>query len=159
MTLPPTSEISHHHQVTNITMSPTSLSPNQWAGQEFQIEIDWKQWCLTMQNMKILQNMKITIYSVLAGKSLEATIHHILYTALIYRYVQCCSSVYSYLFGSYHSDKLWPRTKFNWFYFNRPRVNAQKFGSELEKPDTSLFFRQTLRKIAKNSKNPKKYGG
>ena len=27
MILPPTSEISHHHKVTNITMSPTSLSP------------------------------------------------------------------------------------------------------------------------------------
>ena len=26
MILPPTSEISHHHKVTNITMSPTSLS-------------------------------------------------------------------------------------------------------------------------------------
>ena len=25
--LPPTSDISHHHKVTNITMSPTSLSP------------------------------------------------------------------------------------------------------------------------------------
>ena len=29
MILPPTSEISHHHKVTNITMSPTSLSPKQ----------------------------------------------------------------------------------------------------------------------------------
>jgi len=28
MILPPTSEISHHHKVTNITMSPTSLSPS-----------------------------------------------------------------------------------------------------------------------------------
>ena len=28
MTLPQTSEISHHHKVTNITMSPTSLSPD-----------------------------------------------------------------------------------------------------------------------------------
>ena len=27
MILPPTSEISHHHKVTNITTSPTSLSP------------------------------------------------------------------------------------------------------------------------------------
>ena len=27
MILPPTSEISHHYKVTNITMSPTSLSP------------------------------------------------------------------------------------------------------------------------------------
>ena len=27
MILPPTSEISHHHKVTNITVSPTSLSP------------------------------------------------------------------------------------------------------------------------------------
>ena len=27
MILPPTSQISHHHKVTNITMSPTSLSP------------------------------------------------------------------------------------------------------------------------------------
>ena len=27
MFLPPTSEISHHRKVTNITMSPTSLSP------------------------------------------------------------------------------------------------------------------------------------
>ena len=27
MILPPTSEISHHHKVTDITMSPTSLSP------------------------------------------------------------------------------------------------------------------------------------
>ena len=27
MILPPTSEISHHHIVTNITISPTSLSP------------------------------------------------------------------------------------------------------------------------------------
>ena len=27
MILPPTSEISHHHKVTNITMSPTLLSP------------------------------------------------------------------------------------------------------------------------------------
>ena len=27
MILSPTSEISHHHKVTNITMSPTSLSP------------------------------------------------------------------------------------------------------------------------------------
>ena len=27
MILPPTSEISHHHKVTNTTMSPTSLSP------------------------------------------------------------------------------------------------------------------------------------
>ena len=26
MILPPTSEISHHHKVTNITMSPLSLS-------------------------------------------------------------------------------------------------------------------------------------
>ena len=25
--IPPTSEIRHHHKVTNITMSPTSLSP------------------------------------------------------------------------------------------------------------------------------------
>ena len=29
MILPPTSEISHQHKVTNITMSPTSLSPYQ----------------------------------------------------------------------------------------------------------------------------------
>ena len=28
MILQPTSEISHHHKVTNITMSPTSLSPH-----------------------------------------------------------------------------------------------------------------------------------
>ena len=28
MILPPKSESSHHHKVTNITMSPTSLSPN-----------------------------------------------------------------------------------------------------------------------------------
>ena len=28
MILSPTSEISHHHKVTNITMSPTSLSPS-----------------------------------------------------------------------------------------------------------------------------------
>ena len=28
MILPPSSEISHHHKVTNITMSPTSLSPS-----------------------------------------------------------------------------------------------------------------------------------
>ena len=28
MILPPTSQISHHHKVTNITMSPTSLFPN-----------------------------------------------------------------------------------------------------------------------------------
>ena len=28
MILPSTSRISHHHKVTNITMSPTSLSPN-----------------------------------------------------------------------------------------------------------------------------------
>ena len=27
MILPPTSQISRHHKVTNITMSPTSLSP------------------------------------------------------------------------------------------------------------------------------------
>ena len=27
MILPPTSQIRHHHKVTNITMSPTSLSP------------------------------------------------------------------------------------------------------------------------------------
>ena len=27
MILPPTSQTSHHHKVTNITMSPTSLSP------------------------------------------------------------------------------------------------------------------------------------
>ena len=27
MIVPPTSQISHHHKVTNITMSPTSLSP------------------------------------------------------------------------------------------------------------------------------------
>ena len=27
MILPPTSKISHHHKVTNITMLPTSLSP------------------------------------------------------------------------------------------------------------------------------------
>ena len=27
MILPPTSEISHHHKATNITMSTTSLSP------------------------------------------------------------------------------------------------------------------------------------
>jgi len=27
MILPPTSEISHHHKVTNITMSPTALKP------------------------------------------------------------------------------------------------------------------------------------
>ena len=27
MILPPTSEISHHHKVINITMSPLSLSP------------------------------------------------------------------------------------------------------------------------------------
>ena len=27
MILPPTSQIGHHHKVTNITMSPTSLSP------------------------------------------------------------------------------------------------------------------------------------
>ena len=27
MILSPTSEISHHHKVTNITVSPTSLSP------------------------------------------------------------------------------------------------------------------------------------
>ena len=27
MILPPTSQISHHHKVTSITMSPTSLSP------------------------------------------------------------------------------------------------------------------------------------
>ena len=27
MIMPPTSQISHHHKVTNITMSPTSLSP------------------------------------------------------------------------------------------------------------------------------------
>ena len=29
MTVPLTSEISHHHKVTNITMSPTLLSPIQ----------------------------------------------------------------------------------------------------------------------------------
>ena len=29
MILPPKSEISHHHNVTNITKSPTSLSPIQ----------------------------------------------------------------------------------------------------------------------------------
>ena len=28
MFLSPTSQISHHHKVTNITMSPTSLSPH-----------------------------------------------------------------------------------------------------------------------------------
>ena len=28
MILPPTSQIGHHHIVTNITMSSTSLSPN-----------------------------------------------------------------------------------------------------------------------------------
>ena len=27
MILPPTSQIGHHHKVTNVTMSPTSLSP------------------------------------------------------------------------------------------------------------------------------------
>ena len=31
MLLPTTSEISHHHKVTNITMSPTSLSPQECA--------------------------------------------------------------------------------------------------------------------------------
>ena len=28
MILPPTSKIGHHHEVTNITISPTSLSPS-----------------------------------------------------------------------------------------------------------------------------------
>ena len=34
MILPPTSQISHHHKVTNITMSPTSLSPSQCENME-----------------------------------------------------------------------------------------------------------------------------
>ena len=33
MILSPTSQISHHHKVTNITMSPTSLSPIRSLGQ------------------------------------------------------------------------------------------------------------------------------
>ena len=31
MILPPASKISQHHKVTNITMSPTSLSPEYWV--------------------------------------------------------------------------------------------------------------------------------
>ena len=35
MILPPTSENSHHHKVTNITMSPTSLSPSSYWAESF----------------------------------------------------------------------------------------------------------------------------
>ena len=58
MILPPTSEISHHHKVTNITMSPTSLSPfsygktlkendnadNQNGNRSLQIELNGENW-------------------------------------------------------------------------------------------------------------------
>ena len=60
MILPPTSEISHHHKVTNITMSPTSLSPknampekplkNNFVLIDFLFDLNWMtclvtRWC------------------------------------------------------------------------------------------------------------------
>ena len=53
MILPPTSQISHHHKVTNVAMSPTSLSPifltqqndftldNFRNNLQFQIHFEW----------------------------------------------------------------------------------------------------------------------
>ena len=38
MILSPKTEISHHHKVTNITMSPTALSPNQFITMNYSIE-------------------------------------------------------------------------------------------------------------------------
>ena len=56
MILPPTSQISHHHKVTNITRSPTSLSPSRYLTSYFKW-VHIKKW-----KEKHMQKISISIF-------------------------------------------------------------------------------------------------
>ena len=106
MILPPTSEISHHHKVTNITMSPTSLSPvvsdtfNSNDRFLLKLEENFKKgflyffWCRNRSNLSALASRHIHIFDFcfqnLFGRPVRSCSSFWLYNI----YDQCSGSLF-----------------------------------------------------------------